>query len=479
MANSIHLLIIIMFYALICVFLLLFNSLHNKKYLNYTCISNIFVIVTVLLLLAYSSFTNWILKGLTSTAFVCGIYFGYIAICDLLEIRIPLELKWIGILLIPIDFFLFVFSSIFSVFLHKVVFMSIFIYLAFKLLKLKQKSYSFSLLAYINILLPSLQLGFFAAFLLNRHTYFFWDNIIYILQNFACSMIYVFLTIDQTRKIYTSEVSTLQNEVLLTENKVKEFDEINRLKNDLFTSLSHELKTPVNIIYSNVQLFEHFITTTNIESTIDYNKYLNSMRANCYRLINLVNNIIDINKIESGYIGLKLENHDIVSWLEDLISSVNPFALQKDIDLVFDTELEELILAYDIDKTEKIILNLLSNAIKYTPSGGEVLVYVSRTDKFLSVSVQDTGIGIPGELHNIIFNRFVQNKSALHKKHDGSGIGLSLVKSLVELQNGSITIDKEYTNGCKLIFCLPLITVENTMSTTPCSLDDRLFIEFY
>jgi len=480
MLNSIPLLIILMFYALICIFILLFNNLHNKKYLNYICASNIFVIVTILLLLASSSLNDiWIMRGLTSTAFICGIYFGYIALCNLLETKFPLWLRGIGILLLPIDFFSFSFLTPFSVFLHKIVFMTVFIYFGIKILKRKHNPASLCLLAHVNILFPVLQFGLFAAFLLKTPINSFWGNIIYTVQNFGCSMIYVFIAIEQTKMTYTSEVSSLQTEALLTENKFKEFDEISRLKSDLFTTLSHELKTPVNVIYSNVQLFEQFITVNNLESTIDYNKYLTSMRTNCYRLVNLVNNIIDINKVESGFMDVKLINYDIVPWLEDVVSSVRSFAILKNIDLLFDTELEELTLAYDLDKTEKIMLNLLSNAIKYTPTGGEILVYVSKTDAFLSVSVQDTGIGIPEELHDVIFNRFVQNKSALHKNHDGSGIGLALVKSLVELQHGSITIDTEYRAGCKFVFCLPFVTIKNVTSSLPASLDDNLFVEFY
>ena len=185
------------------------------------------------------------------------------------------------------------------------------------------------------------------------------------------------------------------------------------------------------------------------------------MQKTCYRLIKLVNNIIDMNKIESGYMKVEMKNYNIIPFIEDMVMSINAFAMQKQINVIFDTEIEELIIACDMDKVEKIAFNLLSNAIKYTPEGGEVLVYISYDTNDIYITVQDTGEGIPEELHEAIFGRFIQNKGELHQKYNSSGIGLALVKSLAELQQGRIWIDKEYKKGCKMIFSLPRIVLDH------------------
>ena len=158
--------------------------------------------------------------------------------------------------------------------------------------------------------------------------------------------------------------------------------------------------------------------------------------------------------------------------------SINAFAMQKQINVIFDTEIEELIIACDMDKVEKIVFNLLSNAIKYTPEGGEVLVYISYDTNDIYITVQDTGEGIPEELHEAIFGRFIQNKGELHQKYNSSGIGLALVKSLAELQQGRIWIDKEYKKGCKMIFSLPSIVLDhmepilyNNMGYSECNIE--------
>lgn len=479
--NPVNFLIILIFFSLLCLFLLLFNAFFNQKYLDFSCASNIFVIITITLLLAYNYFNqNWLLKSLTAVAFICGIYFGYASILNLLELSISRWVRWLALCILLIDFFAYPFLISLSIFLHKVVLMTIFLYLAVKILKHKHKSLSIYLLASTILLFSSFQIVVFLVFFLGEPFHLFWDNMSYIIQNFICSLLYVFISIEHSKNSYSAQVSALKHEAVVTENKLKEFNELSQVKGDLFASLSHELKTPINIIYSNVQLFEQFLNTTTIETSIDCNKYLNSMRKNCFRLINLVNNIIDINKVESGHMEAELKNYDIIPWLEDLVSSINPFALQKHISLIFDTEHEEFILAYDADKTEKIVLNILSNAIKYTPNGGEILVYVSTTCDYLSIAVQDTGIGIPEHLHESIFDRFTQNRGILHKNHDGSGIGLSLVKSLVTLQDGLVTIDKTYTNGTKFVFCLPLKTIKEKENIPLADIpSNKLFIEFY
>ncbi|OOM16002.1 ATP-binding protein [Clostridium saccharobutylicum] len=238
-------------------------------------------------------------------------------------------------------------------------------------------------------------------------------------------------------------------------NQTLEYD---RLKNEFFANLSHELRTPLNVLYSTLQLLN--ITSTD-ENEERIKRYYNIMKQNCFRLLRLINNLIDATKIDSGFYKINLKNQDIISIIEDIVLSVVEYVNKNEIEIIFDTDLEERIMACDADKIERIILNLLSNAIKFTPSNGKIFLNIKNTEKTILVSVKDTGIGIPIEMQKNIFNRFVQVDKSLSRNREGSGIGLSLVKSLVELHGGSIWVESEYNMGTEFIFELPVRILEN------------------
>ncbi|MDF2879427.1 MAG: sensor signal transduction histidine kinase, partial [Clostridia bacterium] len=150
----------------------------------------------------------------------------------------------------------------------------------------------------------------------------------------------------------------------------------------------------------------------------------------------------------------------------------------------FDTDIEEKIVACDSDKIERIILNLLSNAIKFTKSGGKIEVTLADADDTIKISIKDTGIGIPKEKQNFIFERFIQIDKSLSRNREGSGIGLSLVKSLVELHNGNISVNSVHGQGSEFIivlpaFVLPQAEVSLDFPSAPIeSKIDRINIEF-
>jgi signal transduction histidine kinase len=242
---------------------------------------------------------------------------------------------------------------------------------------------------------------------------------------------------------------------------IQEIEKQNDLKSQFYTTISHELKTPLNIILGSIQLIDK-MDKTNVERFYSrLNKYLGISKQNSYRLLRLINNLIDLNKIEGNHLMMKLNNGDIISTIEDITLSVAEYARMKKLDLIFDTELEEKIMAFDVEKIERIMLNLISNSIKFTNPGGviEVNIY-SRKDKIM-ISVKDTGIGIPIDMQKNVFNHFVQVDSTLQRKVEGSGIGLAIVKSLVELHGGCININSNYTEGSEFIIELPITLVEH------------------
>ncbi|HSQ33760.1 MAG TPA: ATP-binding protein, partial [Peptostreptococcaceae bacterium] len=232
-----------------------------------------------------------------------------------------------------------------------------------------------------------------------------------------------------------------------------------KLKTEFFANMSHELKTPLNVIYGSSQLLQSQSKNNNLkEESVD--KYTATINQNCFRLIRLINNIIDVTKMESGFYNIKRENHNIVSIVEDITLSITDYTSEKGIDLVFDTEIEEKIIAIDPDKIERVILNLLSNAIKFTNLNGQISVNIYDKEENIEISIKDTGVGIPEDKLNLIFERFGQVDKTIKINKEGSGIGLSLVKSLVEHHEGKIEVKSEFGCGSEFIITLPVVVLD-------------------
>lgn len=245
--------------------------------------------------------------------------------------------------------------------------------------------------------------------------------------------------------------------------KYKEIKEIEKAKSQFFANLSHEIKTPINIIYSCIQLLE--VNKINGEKALSdaYNKYDNTLKQNCYRLLRLVNNLVDMTKIYSGYMKLIFINCEIVSLVEDITLSIIPYVESKNINIVFDTYIEELEIRCDPESMERVILNLLSNAIKFTNNDGNISVIVEADDKYVFIRVKDDGIGISKDIREDIFNRFVQEDKSLNRKNEGSGIGLALVKSLVELHDGEVYLE-DVSEGSEFVVKLPNIKINEEVN---------------
>ena len=239
--------------------------------------------------------------------------------------------------------------------------------------------------------------------------------------------------------------------------QLNEVIELDALKSDFFSNLSHELRTPLNVIMSTLQLLESQRKNSDMKVvTSKQEKHFNIMKQNCYRQLRLVNNMIDITKIDSGFFEIKLQNHNIVSVVENITLSVADYIKSKGIELVFDTDVEEKITAFDLDSFERIMLNLLSNAVKFTKEGGNITVNINNKGETLLISVKDSGIGIHKNKLDIIFDRFRQVDKSLTRNHEGSGIGLSLVKSLVEMHGGKISVQSKYGSGTEFVIEMPI-----------------------
>ncbi|MDV8116333.1 sensor histidine kinase [Paraclostridium bifermentans] len=225
----------------------------------------------------------------------------------------------------------------------------------------------------------------------------------------------------------------------------------NKIRGDFFANLSHELRTPLNIIFSSLQVLDLKLKKEDQSIT----KYINMATQNTYRLLKLVNNLIDSNKITAGYFEYNPQNYDIVYFVESICQSIVDFAKQKNIEVIFDTDVEEKIISFDLDKMERIILNILSNSIKFTKEQGKIEIYIRESNEMLEIEISDDGIGIPQNKLNSIFERFKQVENNTIRSGEGSGIGLYLVKSLVDMHGGDIAVESELGSGTTFKISIP------------------------
>lgn len=264
------------------------------------------------------------------------------------------------------------------------------------------------------------------------------------------------LSLEQIVVIYDDVSERIKYRKIINENErlICEKLEYEKVRNEFFANISHELRTPLNVILSAIQLIELKQSELNHSNTFMV-KYLKIMKQNCFRLVRLVNNIIEMTRIDTDYFEIHFQNIDIVTLIREITVSVTEYVSNRGRKLSFYTEIEKMIMALDPDKIETILLNLLSNAVKFTKPGDCISVTISKKNEWIVISVKDTGIGILEDKLDVIFERFRQADKSLTRNHEGSGIGLSLVKALVEKHNGKISVQSEYGKGSEFIVELP------------------------
>ncbi|WP_154820940.1 PAS domain-containing sensor histidine kinase [Clostridium saudiense] len=243
--------------------------------------------------------------------------------------------------------------------------------------------------------------------------------------------------------------------IIVTGRDVTHRREIEKMQQEFFANISHELRTPLNLIFGSLQLIKS-VEKEVLEKRNSLNKYIDIIDQNSKRLLKLVDNLIDSTRMKCGYYEYNPKNYDIVSFVENISMSVADFAKQNNIDLIFDTDVEEKIMAFDLEKLERIMLNLLSNSIKYNKAQGQIEVLLNDCNDTFVIRVKDTGVGIPSDKLMYIFERFRQVENTFNKSTKGSGIGLSLVKDLIEIQGGTIEVKSELGVGSEFIIKLPV-----------------------
>lgn len=246
-------------------------------------------------------------------------------------------------------------------------------------------------------------------------------------------------------------------------------------KEDFTLNITHDMRSHLNVIISALQFIEH-----NNLKIKDEKKYMNIIRRNSYKILKLINNLIDTSKLENNYYKLKKRNIDIVSMIEGTVECIEKYSLEKNIQLIFDTNKEECIVSVDPEAIDRIVMNLLSNAIKFSPINSEIFVYLNINNDNINIFVRDKGKGIAKEEQDKIFNRFYQCSNRSGKEYIGSGIGLDLTNYLVKAHGGNIVINSSENEGSEFIVTIPRVLEENveTVDNNISSKIQMLEIEF-
>jgi PAS domain S-box-containing protein len=260
-------------------------------------------------------------------------------------------------------------------------------------------------------------------------------------------------TEDQLRAVqerYTRELSATNREL---EQRNREIDRANRLKSEFLASMSHELRTPLHTVIGFSELLAEELEGPLNEKQ---KRFVNHIHKDSLHLLELINDILDLSKIEEGRLELHPETFDVAAAIEEAVSTIRPQGLAKSI--AIETDLTEpLALRADRLRFKQVLYNLLSNAVKFTPEGGKIAVKGVSRDGSLEISVSDSGVGIPRHEHEAVFDKFYQAGATTKGVREGTGLGLAITKRLVEEHGGRIWLESEQGKGSRFTFAIPLL----------------------
>lgn len=251
----------------------------------------------------------------------------------------------------------------------------------------------------------------------------------------------------------------------LAKTEAQRLQELDAVKSKLYANITHEFRTPLTIILG---LSEQLKT----QASMGMKTSLDIIRSNGKQLLHLVNQILDLSKLESGFLKLEMKQGDIIGYLRYLTESFHSFAKQQKIQLGFFCEKESYLMDFDPERLLQVMSNLLSNAIKFTPAGGKVTVVVAAHHQLLHLKVKDTGIGISPKKLPKIFDRFYQADDSPTRRGEGTGIGLALTQELVRLMGGTVSVVSELGKGSEFTVTLPVKKESAPFSFAKFNVDD-------
>jgi signal transduction histidine kinase/DNA-binding response OmpR family regulator/sugar lactone lactonase YvrE len=268
-----------------------------------------------------------------------------------------------------------------------------------------------------------------------------WAYLLYIIL--AASLIYYLWKLN-VRRIKT------KHEFEMSKFEAEKLHEVDELKSRFFANISHEFRTPLTLILGPAKDIQDKTKESETKNNIGL------IKRNANRLLRLVNQLLDLSKLEAGRMKLETREENIIPLLKGLVLSFSSLADSKKIILGFNAVEENLNAYFDSDKVEKVVNNLLSNAFKFTPDGGKIDVTVEKMATEVELKISDSGMGIPNENIDRVFDRFYQVDGGHTREREGTGIGLALTKELVELHKGKIGVESETGKGTTFVVKIPL-----------------------
>ena len=248
---------------------------------------------------------------------------------------------------------------------------------------------------------------------------------------------------------YNRELSATNRKL---QDRNREIERANRLKSEFLTSMSHELRTPLHTIIGFSELLGE-----ELEGPLNdkQKRFINHIQQDSLHLLELINEILDLSKIEAGKLELRPQVFDVAGAIEEVLSSIRAQCLAKS--LTIETRISEAgALHADRVRFKQVLYNLLNNAVKFTPEGGRIGIEARPRDRFIEISISDTGIGIPQRELGSVFDKFHQVGATTNGVREGTGLGLAITKHLVEEHGGQIRVESKSGKGSRFTFTMPL-----------------------
>jgi len=272
-------------------------------------------------------------------------------------------------------------------------------------------------------------------------------------------------------RTYDLKRQRLRHQLDLEHEHAEKLEEVDRIKSRFFANISHEFRTPLTLILGPAEQILDNHTDEHVK------KNANLIKKNANNMLTLINQLLDLSRLDSGRLELKAAKQNIIPFLKGIVMSFESLAIMNSIKFDLNVTIDELMVYFDREKMETIIKNLLSNSFKFTPKENEIAVSLKKCDESsVEIKIRDTGIGLPEEQLPKIFDRFYQVNNAHIREHGGTGIGLSLVKELVKLHHGSISVDSKLGEWTEFKIILPLGN-EHLTSQEIVEFDNQLQLE--
>lgn len=321
------------------------------------------------------------------------------------------------------------------------------------LLQIRNPLYKFTL-AGSGALLLSLVISMAISWVPNNIVGFWWDIAdIPVLVGLIIEIVCFTLGLAYKKRIAEIEKSQAEAALQIEHNETLRLQEMDQAKTRLFANITHEFRTPLTIIGGMAAQIAQDPGRWAKEGA-------EMIRRNGAQLLRLVKQMLNLSKLESGALPLRLVHKDVVGYLAYLCESLHSLAAAKGVSLTYESNVETCEMDYDPDSLEQIIQNLLSNAVRHTAEGGKIWVRLAVSEPELIVQVEDSGEGIPAKQLPFIFDRFYQAAHGEHSKKGGVGLGLALVKEWVKLLRGTITVNSVINQGTVFTVLLPLQQAE-------------------